>query len=550
MNAAGLIRSLLPEVILLATACAAVFVGQARSRHVAAWVKPGVLLAIAAAALTTLRSGQFLEAAGLSVGSLTGYIRLITLGVGAVLVLVNWHQAASDERGEYFAMLLFSMTGVMLIGSSNDLILLFLGLELVSIPTYVLVILSRTDIRAQEAAAKYFFLGALAAALTAYGLTFLYGAGGTTTLFGGEGSLAGLVQAGSYNPRHLLIGWLLTFGGLSFKIAAVPFHGYVADVYQGSAAPLAGVLAFLPKLAGFVALIKLSGLVGWHWHETPVLFGVLWVTAALTMTVGNVLALLQSNVKRMLAYSSVAHSGYMLVGILAGPVVGQGPFGDGLSAMLFYIAVYGLMNLGAFAVLAALSSPEEDVEEQHQLAGLSQREPLAAVALAVCMFSLMGLPPTAGFLGKVYIFSSAFAASGDSAVGQSMIVLAVIGVLNSAIAAAYYLRVVGVSFLEGGVAHLAPPSRLGLRAGTAICAVAMIVLFVWPEALAIQAGRASAQISEHAPMRYAAPASSSDSRITVFGHVPWERDAEGGSVADLAVGLDGAAVGLDDLAAD
>lgn len=502
MTLGNYISALLPEILLILGAVGCLFLRTASSvgdRRTAGGL---ALVALAAAAVVTIRTDSDVVISGLAVGSLSLYVRLITLLVGAVLVLVNWYQAEAEERGEYFSMMLFSLAGVMLAASSNDLIVLFFALELVSVPTYVLVALSRKDIRAQEACGKYFFLGAMASAITAYGLSFLYGACGTTTMFGEPDSIARRMAGGELDSQLALLGLVLTFGGLSFKIAAVPFHGYVADVYQGAAAPLAGLLAFVPKIAGFVGLIKLIGLTGW---DVPVaLHWMMWIVAVATMTVGNVLALMQPNVKRMLAYSSVAHSGYMLIGLLVGPVLGQGPFYDGLSAMLFYIAVYSMMNLGAFAVLAYLSSDDQEVEERQQLAGLSRREPLTALALAICLFSLMGLPPTAGFLGKVYIFSSAISVSGAGALGQGMIWLVVIGVLNSAVAAAYYLRVVGVCYLHEGPEHLAPPPRFFLQAGTAVCAAVMLVLFLWPGALLLRARRATDRIGGNSVTQFAA----------------------------------------------
>lgn len=491
---------LLPELILMFAGGAVLFMAMSRRSAVRGAVAPLALLSLVVAAVVTVQRDDYEAVGGLAVGSLSHYVRLITTLVGSVLILVNWHQAEEEERGEYLALSLLSMAGVMLVASSSDLIVLFFALELVSVPTYVLVALSRKDVRAQEACSKYFFLGALAAAITAYGLSFLYGVSGTTTMFG-AGSIAEQMLAGQLSAGGVMLGLLLTFGGLSFKIAAVPFHGYVGDVYQGAAAPLAGLLAFLPKLAGFAALIKLLALTNWAPGAT--LQWVIWIVAAATMTVGNVLALMQTNVKRLLAYSSVAHSGYMLIGVLVGPVDGLGPLSDGLAAMLFYIAVYGLMNLGAFAVLTWLSTQDREVEEQEQLEGLSRREPWAAAALAVCMFSLMGLPPTAGFLGKFYIFSSAFSASSATPFGHALIWLAVIGVVNSAIAAAYYLRVVGVCYLREGVEHLAPPSRLALQVGAGICALMIVLLFFQPAALLSRAGSATHQVGAESGIRFA-----------------------------------------------
>ncbi|MCH8969605.1 MAG: NADH-quinone oxidoreductase subunit N [Planctomycetes bacterium] len=501
MTLSTYVNALLPELILMVAAVVCLFVGLSSTGHrrnIVGWL---AFAAVAVAALVTVRTEDYTTISGLAIGSLTLYVRLIVLLVGAVLIMVNWYQSDSEEVGEYLSMILLSMSGVMLVASSNDLILLFFALELVSVPTYVLVALSRKDVRAAEACSKYFFLGALAAAITAYGLSFLYGAAGTTTMLGGSDSIAAKMLSGEIDSTFVMLGLLLTFGGLCFKIAAVPFHSYVGDVYQGAAAPLTAVLAFLPKLAGFIGLVKLMSLT--NWELTITMQWVIWIVAAATMTVGNVLALMQTNIKRMLAYSSVAHSGFMLIGLLVGPVAGQGPFYDGVSAMLFYIAVYALANLGAFAVLTYLSSEDKEVEEQEQLAGLSRREPLAALALAICMFSLMGLPPTAGFWGKLFVLSSAFSVSEGGVFGGPMIWLAVIGVVNSAIAAAYYLRIVGVCYLQRGTEHLAGRSRFGLQVGVGICSLMMLALFIWPEPLLIRAVRATNNMAADVVTQYA-----------------------------------------------
>ena len=276
---------------------------------------------------------------------------------------------------------------------------------------------------------------------------------------------------------------------LAFKMGAVPFHFYVPDVYQGAPSPITGMLGFVPKLAGVVGLTKVMAMTGWLWSDD--LFWMLWIVAAATMTVGNVLALLQNNVKRMLAYSSIAHSGYMLIGILVGPVMGEGPMRDGIAAMLFYIAIYGIMNLGAFAVLSSLKIGDRPAEEMNDLAGLSQREPLAAMAMAICCFSLMGLPPVAGFLGKVYLFTSAFSLPTSHVHSQALIVLAVVGVLNSAIAAAYYLRIIATCYLHEPEERVSRVRCGMLRLGMALCAITMPALFVWPSNIANQAKRAT-----------------------------------------------------------
>lgn len=374
MDVEALIQ-LAPELILLIGACVALVVGVMKVSQRTQWVSPITLIVVLLALAATLGLGvpEGTDAPpGLWLTSLTFYTRLIALAMGALIVLVNWHQPVTEERGEFMAMILFSLLGVLLTASANDLVVLFFAIELVSVPTYVLIALSRQDSRASEAAVKYFFLGAMAAAIFAYGLSFLYGAAGTTTIYSlADGAAVSRLAFGSQMGSFALIGLLLVFGGLAFKVAAVPLHVYVADVYEGAASPVAGMLGFVPKFAGFVALVKIFAACQW---DLPVAVSwMVWVIAAVTMTAGNVLALLQKNVKRMLAYSSIAHTGYMLIALLVGPVAGQGPMRDGVAALLFYIAVYGAMNLGAFAVLAAFKTGDRDVETLDDLAGIAVR---------------------------------------------------------------------------------------------------------------------------------------------------------------------------------
>jgi NADH-quinone oxidoreductase subunit N len=383
-------------------------------------------------------------------------------------------------------MILFSLLGVLLTASANDWVVLFFAIELVSVPTYVLIALSRDDPRASESAIKYFFLGALSAAILVFGLVFLYGASGTTTIHRLTGTtVTSALSTGIPFGSTATIGLLLVFAGLAFKIAAVPFHVYAADVYEGAASPVTGLLGFVPKFAGFLALIKVFAAIGWTLPTE--LYWLIWIVAAATMTIGNTLALLQKNVKRMLAYSSVAHTGYMLVALLVGPVAGQGPLRDGVAALLFYITVYGVMNLGAFALLGAFRIGHRDAETLDDIAGIARRAPVAAFALAVCVFSLMGFPPTAGFLAKVYIFSSAFSLPGSHPMQHALIVLAVIGVINSAIAAAYYLRIVATAYAGAEVDEPSPVGGAPIRVGLVLCAIPLLVLFAWPTALTRQA---------------------------------------------------------------
>jgi len=349
-----------------------------------------------------------------------------------------------STRGEFYAFFLFSMTGLMLCASADDLIWLFLALELTSLPTYVMVTISTRGTRSQEAGVKYFFLGALGAAIFLYGFALLYGGAGTTNLT----EMHAYFAANGLNPIATA-GIVLSILGIAFKIAAVPMHFYTADVYQGAAAPVGAFLAFVPKTAGFLALLAILAAVGWtHGLDgsslPPEVRVVLWILAALTMTVGNTLALLQTSIKRVLAYSSIAHSGYMIVGLIAGP--GNGSFTqNGLAAVLFYLLTYGVMNIGAFAVVACLEHDRGETTEPDEadhiddLKGLCKTKPVLGWVIVISSLGLLGLPPLLGFFGKVPLFTSGIAA------GEIPLVLVL--AVNSAIAAFYYLRFVNNALL-------------------------------------------------------------------------------------------------------
>lgn len=483
MTAGELITALAPEFTLIVGAVVVLLLGLARSpawRGSVGFVS--FLFVLAALGLTwSLGLGdETARGAGFRVGPIVLFVRSIGLGLGLIVLLMHGHLSAGGERGELFSMILFSLAGILLTSLADDVVLLFLAIELVSVPTYVMVSMARGDIRSPEAGVKYFFLGAMAAAMLAYGLSFLYGAAGTTTL-----SDMYLADGGSY----VTLGLVLAFAGLAFKVVAVPFHAYAADVYQGAASPVTGLLGLFPKLAGFVAMIRIfslsaAGDVGEAvWTLPEGAFWFLWIVAAATMTVGNVLALVQSNVKRILAYSSIAHSGYMLVGVAAGPVSKGGPFHDGSDAMLFYMAAYGFMNLGVFAVLSALRSRGKETEELADLSGLARRHPWAALGMVICLLSLMGFPPMAGFWGKVYVFSSALSAGAEHhPFATGLIALAVVGVINSAIAAAYYLRIIAVCCLGEPDTETELIQRPGLlQVAVACCWIAVLLIGVWPE---------------------------------------------------------------------
>lgn len=499
-----ILSGLAPEIVLVAGASLILLMGLGRAVGKRDTMCSVALATLVAAIYAAYRlAGSAGDSSPLLLDdSLVWFTRLATLSMGLLIVLMSRHVPEDGEQGEFFGLTLCSLAGVLLVSVANDLIMLFLALEMVSVPTYILVGLSRRNIRAQEATGKYFFLGAFAAAITLYGFSFLYGAAGTTQLFGPVASgqsVATAVGAALADPlsddrQLVVIGLLLSLGGLAFKVAAVPLHFYVADVYQGAASPVAGMLGFVPKFAGFVALIRLLSMCDWHYGDA--LFWLLWAMAAVTMCVGNTLALMQNNVKRMLAYSGIAHTGYMLVGLLAGPsLVGDAsPMRDGISAILFYVVVYGVMNLGAFAALSYFRKSGEDeddsVETLDDLAGTARRHPWAALALAICVLSLMGMPPTGGFLGKLYVFSSALASGEETGRFGPMLALVIIGVLNSAIAAAYYMRIVATCFLRPPADGIRSSSCPALRISLAVCAIALLLAFFRPTSLLTQANDA------------------------------------------------------------
>jgi NADH-quinone oxidoreductase subunit N len=376
----------------------------------------------------------------------------------------------------------------MLTASANDLVMLFLGLELISIPTYMLLFVGRRDRDSAEAAAKYFFLSIASSAVLLYGLSFLYGLAGTTMLIG-QGEVPGIRDAiltlGD-DPRAALAPFalLLVLAGLGFKLAAVPFHFYAPDVYQGTTATNAALLATLPKFAAAAGLVRV--VLECLPIEAQQAWQVLLVLSILSMTIGNVSALWQKNMRRLLAYSAVAHRGYMLIGLtVAQAGAAQGgvnPTYGGVSAFVFYLAVYTFASLGSFTALAAMGTAGTEASDVDDLAGAGRTQPLAAAAMALFMFSLAGIPPLAGFWGKFTLFSAAInlATSTTGTASQWLIALSVIGVLNAAVAAAYYLRVVGVMYFQGSTSQRPGVQVGGAMAATLGCAALVAAIGLAP----------------------------------------------------------------------
>jgi NADH-quinone oxidoreductase subunit N len=491
------IAALWPEIVLLIGACTVLLVGQARRearQALTTWAALGTLV-VAIVVVLTQRGGDLTTAfgSGLRFDALANFVRVVALGIGVPLVLINWAQSRRDERGEYLSMMLVSLAGLLLVAPADNLLMLFLALELVSIPTYIMVVLSRTNDRGVEAGTKYFYLGAMAAAVMAYGFAFLYGVSGTLSLSGMVAAVTdALREPATLRGALAIIGVVLSLGGLLFKLAAVPLHMYVADVYHGAASPVAGLLGFVPKLAGLMAIFKILTLTSFWISGHEGIYWFLFAVAVASMTVGNVLALQQTNIKRMLAYSGIAHAGYMLVGVIAGPLAGEsvvpggvGIMGNGTAAVLYYVVIYGIANLAAFAVLGLLRTRAGACETLRDAAGLIRREPGLALLLALAMFTLMGLPPLPGFWGKLSLFGSALAAS-DRYADNRMLYLVIIAVLNSAVAAAYYLRVVAAVLVYDNRNPAYAVSRSAEQIGAQLCGFLLIIFALYPNSLMAQ----------------------------------------------------------------
>ncbi len=345
----------------------------------------------------------------------------------SVLIAYPYLRHKGIARPEFYALILFSTIGMIVMAGSSDLIVMFLGLEIMSLPLYVMAGFNRRSLDSNEAGMKYFVMGAFATGFLLLGIAFVFGAAETTNL---RRIVADIAYIAANSPTYLYAGAALLLIGFGFKVAAVPFHSWVPDVYQGAPTPVTAFFSVAPKAAGFAALLRIFsyGLADLH-----LLTQVFWVLAVLTMSVGNILALRQDNVKRMLAYSSISHAGYILVALTAGG-------SDAVASAMFYLVGYMFFNLGAFAVISLLEMRAACRSDFTELAGLSGTNPYLSLILAVFMFALAGFPPTVGFLGKFYIFSSA--------VKSGLIWLTVIGVMNSFVSVYYYLRVVKVSYFD------------------------------------------------------------------------------------------------------
>jgi len=431
----------------------------------------GSLAAIAA----TLYQSQFPGLGFWGVVKVDGFstfFHVLITAITAVVILSSFEymQAQQIRAGEYYALVLFGAVGMCLMSSAVELVLIFIALEISSISTYVLTGFRRRAAISSEASLKYFLLGSFATAFFLYGVALTFGATGST-------SISLIAQALRSGPIPVLAyaGIALMFVGLGFKVAAAPFHIWTPDVYEGAPAPVVGFMSTAPKAAAFAVLLRVM-----FELNAPGRLWLIWVAAALSMTLGNVGALVQQNVKRLLAYSSIAHAGYLLVAFAALP-------NNGVPAAMFYTASYAAMNVGAFAVVSHLAGAGERYVTLDDYAGLGRRSPVLAATLTIFLLSLIGIPMTGGFFAKFYVFSAALQAN--------LVGLTIIGVLNSAVGAYYYLRIIVVMYMREAREELpAIPVSPALSAALAISVAATLYLGLLPGKVLEYASRSAAEL--------------------------------------------------------
>jgi NADH-quinone oxidoreductase subunit N len=474
---------ILPEIVLTVTGVLVMLLAPSKkpasNRKGLGWLAVfGTLVALAATVYQQSLPAGTAFFGTIQTDAFSIFFHLVIGGIVLVTLLVSldYFENHSSFVGEYYALILFGATGMMLMTSSVELLMVFISLEISSISTYILAGFRKKNATSPEASIKYFLLGSFATAFFLYGIALCYGATGSTNLY----QIAKGVTGGA-SPLLLIVALGMMLIGLGFKVSLAPFHVWTPDVYQGAPTPVVGLMSTAPKAAAFAVLLRVTfeayGTVNHLWVP------LLWILAVLSMTIGNIGALTQTNVKRLLAYSSIAHAGYLLVAFTAlAPV--------GIASAAFYTAAYAAMNVGAFAVIGYLSGYNESRTSLKDYAGIARRHPVACAAFAVFLFSLIGIPFTAGFFGKFYVFTAALGA------GHAW--LAVIGLLNSGVACFYYLRVLGQMYMapeepsqEPDTARARPAFVLGM----AILVLAVFALGIVPgETLRLaQQGAASLQ---------------------------------------------------------
>jgi NADH-quinone oxidoreductase subunit N len=406
------------------------------------------------------------------VDAFSTFFHVLVTAIAAVVILSSYEymEVQRIRAGEYYGLILFGAVGMCLMSSAVELVLIFIALEISSISTYVLAGFRRRAAISSEASLKYFLLGSFATAFFLYGVALMFGATGSTSI-----AVIGEALRSNQIPVLAYAGVAFMFVGLGFKVAAAPFHVWTPDVYEGAPAPVVGFMSTAPKAAAFAVLLRVM-----FEANAPGRLGLIWVTAALSMTLGNVGALVQQNVKRLLAYSSIAHAGYLLVAFAALP-------NNGIPAAMFYTASYAAMNVGAFAVVSHLAGAGERFVTLDDYAGLGRRSPLLAATLTIFLLSLIGIPMTGGFFAKFYVFSAALQAN--------LVGLTIIGVLNSAVGAYYYLRIIVMMYMREAREEVpATPISPALGVALAISVAATFYLGLLPGRILEYASRSAAEL--------------------------------------------------------
>lgn len=472
---------ILPEIVLTLAGLVIMFLAALQkdgeeNRGLFSTVTAAALVAALAGALISNGTPGTAFNKMLIVDGFATFFRVLVIGVGLLTLLAsgNYLRGERANSAEYFALVLFSICGQSILAASNELIMVFIGIEISSIASYILAGYLRDDKRNNESALKYFLLGSFATAFLLYGVAWIYGMTGTTNLADIRAALLRPVDAGSM----VLIGTAaaLMFVGFAFKVSAAPFQIWAPDVYQGAPAPVSAFMSAGPKAAAFAVFLRVYitafGPIANRWEPF------VWGSAILTMIIGNFAALTQTNIKRLLAYSSIAHAGYVMVAITAHSEIGT-------AAAMFYLAAYAFMNIGAFAVVTYFARQGEKYVNVDDLAGLGSRQPMIAAMMTVFLLSLIGVPLTGGFFGKFYIFKAAL----DS----NLVWLTVIGLLNSAVAAYYYLRIIVVMYFQepGEPAANAAPVTSGLRIAIVASALGTLLLGIFPGWLLDFAGKSA-----------------------------------------------------------
>jgi NADH-quinone oxidoreductase subunit N len=472
----------LPEIFLAASGLGLLLLGAIAGSGSYRRVSGLALAALAAAGILVLAGGsaRSVSFAGMFVVDAFGvFMKMLVLAGAAlgILLSLDYNRREELERFEFPILILFATVGMMLMISANDLIALYLGLELQSLSLYVLAAFRRDSVKSTEAGLKYFVLGALSSGMLLYGASLLYGFAGGTGFAQIAQALAGAAKAGAFVPAGVLFGLVFVLAGLAFKVSAAPFHMWTPDVYEGAPTPVTAFFAIAPKVAATALLVRVVcepfAPIAAQWQQ------ILWVAAVLSMIVGAFAAIWQTNVKRLMAYSSIGHVGYALVGLVAGGTAG-------VSAVALYLAIYLFMNVAAFSAILSMRVQGRAVEGIDDLRGLSTTHPLVAFAVGVAMFAMAGIPPLAGFFSKFYVF--------EAAVRTGHYALAVIGVLTSVFGAFYYLRIVKLMYFDAPGDALDRPVPASL--GAVLCGATLFTLlfFLVPGPLVRAANAAAASL--------------------------------------------------------